>query len=50
MNRNINRESGKLVEFFVNLKAAFNMINREILIKMLSERGLREKLAKRGFI
>jgi len=37
-----------LIAFFVDLRAAFDMVNREILGKAMRERGVRERLVRLG--
>lgn len=39
VNRQIYRERSKLIAFFVNLRAAFDSVDREVLGKMMRERG-----------
>lgn len=45
--KQINKEKRKLVSLFVDLKAAFDTVDREVLIRMLRDRGLREGLTER---
>lgn len=47
INRQINRKKSKLVVMFVDLKAAFNSVDRGILIRAMRERGVREGLIGR---
>lgn len=47
VNRNISKKGGKLVAFFVNLKAAFDMMDREILVENMRKRGIREEIVDR---
>lgn len=39
INRQLSRNSGKLVALFVDLKAAFDSVDREILVRSLKGRG-----------
>ena len=43
----LNRDSGKLIAFFVNLKTTFDSVDREMLVRSLRERGVRERLVRR---
>lgn len=45
--KQINRHKGKLVCVFIDLKAAFDSVNRGTLIKAIKERGIREGLTER---
>ncbi|XP_076660538.1 uncharacterized protein LOC143363894 [Halictus rubicundus] len=47
LNRQVRRKERKMVIFFVDLKAAFDAVDREILVKALRERGVREGLVVR---
>jgi len=47
VNRQLSKEKGKMVAFFVDLKAAFDSVDREMLEKALRERGVREGLVVR---
>ncbi|XP_011862008.1 PREDICTED: uncharacterized protein LOC105558746 [Vollenhovia emeryi] len=47
VNRQTNRKRGKLVVLFLDLKAAFDSVDRGILIKAMRERGIREGLISR---
>ncbi|XP_036148444.1 uncharacterized protein LOC118647508 [Monomorium pharaonis] len=47
VNKNIDKKGGKLVALFVDLKAAFDSVDRGILIKTMRERGIREGLITR---
>jgi len=47
VNRNISREGGKLIALFVDMRAAFDMVNREILLTAMRKRGVREGLVRR---
>lgn len=40
--RQISRIGGKLVVFCIDLRAAFDFMDRELLIKAMRERGVRE--------
>lgn len=45
--RQISKPKGKLVSFFVDLKAEFDSVDREVLVEILRERGVREGLVER---
>lgn len=47
INRQLGKKRGKMITVFVDLKAAFDSIDREILIRAMRERGVGEKLVKR---
>lgn len=47
INRQVNRAGGRLVAFFIDLKAAFDSVDREILINAIRERGIKEGLVHR---
>jgi len=47
VNKRLSREGGKVVAFFVDLKAAFDSVDREVLERVLKERGVREGLVIR---
>jgi len=47
VNRQLGREGGKVVALFVDLKTAFNSVDREVLIEALRERGVSEGLVER---
>lgn len=47
INRQISEKKGKMVALFVDLKAAFDTVNREVLINTLRERGVRKELIDR---
>ncbi|XP_024886911.1 golgin subfamily A member 6-like protein 1, partial [Temnothorax curvispinosus] len=47
INRQIRRKGGKVVALFVDLKAAFDSVDREVLMEALRERGVREGLVER---
>ena len=47
VNRSVDKKGGKLVALFVDLKAAFDSVDRGILIKTMRERGIREGLIER---
>lgn len=40
-------KKGKVVDLFVELKSAFDSMNREVLLKTMRQRGIREGLAER---
>lgn len=47
INRQIERRGGKVVVLFVDMKAAFDSMDRETLLMAMRERGVRESLVKR---
>lgn len=47
INRQVRKKENKMVVLFVDLKAAFDSVNRGVLLKALRERGVRERLVKR---
>jgi len=47
VNRQVSRRKGKLVACFVDLKAAFDSVDREVLGRVLRESGVREGLVER---
>lgn len=45
INRELGRKKGRMMgPFFIDLKAAFDSVDRKILIKIMRERGIREEL------
>jgi len=47
VNRQLSKKKGKLVAFFVDLKAAFDSVDREVLGRAMRERGISEALVGR---
>jgi len=47
INRQLEKKGGRLVAFFVDLKAAFDSVDREVLIGAMREREVREGITKR---
>jgi len=47
INRQIGKKRGKLIAVFVDLKAAFDSVDRRILLDAMRERGVREGLVER---
>ncbi|XP_071572354.1 uncharacterized protein [Temnothorax nylanderi] len=47
VNRQIGKEKGKMTVFFVDLKAAFDSVDKRVLIKTMRERGVRQGLIDR---
>lgn len=47
INRQIEKKGGKLIALFVDLKAAFDSVDRRELIKTMKKIGVRERLIKR---
>lgn len=46
INRQINRKKGKMVILFVNIKAAFDLVDREKLIEAMRRRKVREGIVR----
>jgi len=46
-NRQIAKKEGGMVVMLVDLKVAFDMVNREVLLDSMREKGLREELIGR---
>jgi len=44
VNRQIERKEGKLVAVFIDLKAAFDSVDRKILLRSMRRGGIREGL------
>ncbi|XP_071577594.1 uncharacterized protein [Temnothorax nylanderi] len=47
INRQLGNEKGKMTVLFVDLKAAFDSVDKEVLIKAMKERGVRQGLIDR---
>lgn len=47
VNRRLAKKGGKLIACFVNLKAAFDSVDRGVLIKAMRGRGIRKGLVRR---
>ncbi|XP_071577718.1 uncharacterized protein [Temnothorax nylanderi] len=47
INRQVNRKKGKMVVLFVDLKAAFDSVDRRILMEAIRKSGVREGLVMR---
>ncbi|KMQ90728.1 axoneme-associated protein [Lasius niger] len=47
INRQVNRKKGKMAILFIDLKAAFDSVDRGILVEAMRERGVREGLVRR---
>ncbi|XP_077255544.1 uncharacterized protein LOC143893719 [Temnothorax americanus] len=47
INRQVNGKKGKMVVMFVDLKAAFDSVDRRILVEAMRKRGVREGLVER---
>jgi len=47
INRQIKYRGGKMVATFIDLKAAFDSIDRDVLFRAMKERGIREGLVRR---
>lgn len=48
INRQLGKEGGKLVALFMDMKAAFDSVDREVLIGIMRELGIREGLTIRA--
>ena len=46
-NRLVAKKQGKLVAMFVDLRAAFDSVDRRVLLRALEKRGVRKGLRKR---
>jgi len=46
VNRQISKKKSKLVAFFVDLRAAFDTVDREVLGKTMRERGGKRRISK----
>lgn len=47
INKQLGKKEGKLIALFINLKAAFDTVNRGVLIETMRKEGIREGLVKR---
>ena len=47
VNRQVRKEKGKVVALFVDLKAAFDSVDRKVLMEALKRRGVRKGLIQR---
>jgi len=47
VNRNLEKRGGKIMAFFVDLRAAFDTMDRELLKRAMRDRGMREGLINR---
>jgi len=47
INKRVVERKGKMVVMFMDMKAAFDSVDREILMKMMRKKGIRESLAVR---
>lgn len=47
INRQLGRKGGKLTAVFIDLKTAFDSVDRNVLIEVMRERGVREGLIRR---
>lgn len=48
INRQLGKEKGKMAVIFIDLKAAFDSVDKEMLIKTMRARGMREELVDRS--
>lgn len=44
INRELGRKKGRMVAFFIDFKAAFDSVDRRILIEIMMKKGIREGL------
>jgi len=44
LNRQLGKEKGKMTVLFIDLKAAFDSVDKEVLIRVMIERGVRQGL------
>lgn len=47
INKRLGIREGKLVALFVDLKAAFDSVDREVLLEAMKDQGMRERLVDR---
>lgn len=47
VNRQLSKKGEKLIAFFVDLRAAFDSVDREILVGAMTKRGIKERLIER---
>lgn len=47
VNREVSKKKGDMTTFFVDLKAAFDSVNRDILMNTMREKGIEEGLVYR---
>lgn len=47
INKQLGKKGGKMVALFLDLKAAFDSVDRGVLIDAMKESGVREELSKR---
>jgi len=47
INRQIEKKGGKMVAVFIDLRAAFDSVDRKILLRMMRRRGVREGIIER---
>lgn len=48
INRQLGKEKGKMIVIFIDLKAAFDLVDKEMLIKTMRARGVKEELVDRS--
>ncbi|KAL6420898.1 hypothetical protein ACFW04_011880 [Cataglyphis niger] len=48
VNRQLRKKKGKLVAFFIDVKAAFDSVDRRKLVEAMRKRGVREELVRRN--
>lgn len=47
VDREICRPDGKLIAFFVDLRVAFESVDREVLVEAMRRMGVRERIVER---
>jgi len=47
INRQLGKKGGKMTALFVDLRAAFDSVDRETVIRAMKDRGIREGLVRR---
>lgn len=47
INKRLGRKKGKVIAMFVDLKAAFDLVDRRVLMEAMRQRGIREELIER---
>lgn len=48
INRQLGKEKGKMTVIFIDLKVAFDLVDKEMLIKTMRARGVKEELVDRS--
>ncbi|XP_020298257.1 uncharacterized protein LOC109862594 [Pseudomyrmex gracilis] len=47
VNKNLSKKGGKLMAFFVDLRSAFDMVDKGVLTRTMNERGVRKELVEK---